>query len=209
MGGMLHLPQPPRRPLIRPAAPAAAAAKAVSKVAPKAPPKKGLPHQYGNYTNITFVLRRFGGELATEQRGLNELNVCPWSRLEGAGHRARWAGKNLRPSHLHPKDILDHLARDQGSGPAQREQAMAMINGIVPGGLAGPFAAHHAGPKAFALPAEAHHAGAHGASSSATSSGARGCAAGSSTGSTGAGASGGGTERSTTVSCGAHPATAP
>ena len=152
---------------------------------------------------------RFRGELATEQRGSKELNVCPWSKLEGAGHCAWRDGKHLRPSHLHSKDLLDHLARDHGSHPAQGEQALAMMNGVVPRGLAGPFAAAQAGSKALALPAGAHHTGAHGASPSATSSGARGSAAVSSTGSTGARASGGGTMRSSTVSRATHRATSP
>ena len=205
MGGMLHLPQPPSVPPVRPAAPAAAVAKALPKAVPKPPPKKGLPDHYGNYTNMRFVLRRFGGELATEHRGSKELNVCPRSKLEGAGHCACRAGKHLRPSHLHPKDFLDHLARDHGSDPAHREQAMAMTNGVMPRGLAGPIAAAQAGSKALALPAGR----AHRASSSATSSGAHGFAAVSSTGSTGAGVSGGGTALSTTVSRETHQATAP
>ena len=137
-GGMLHLPQPPSVPLVRPAAPTAAVAKTVPKAAPKPPHKKGLPKRYGSYTNISFVLRHFGGELATKQCGSQELNVCPWSQLEGASHCAWRAGKHLRPSHLHPKDLLDHQARDHGSDPAQREQALAMTNGVMPGGLAGP-----------------------------------------------------------------------
>ena len=86
VGGMLHLPQPPSVAPVRPAAPPAAVAKPVLKAAPKPPPKKSNPHQYGNYTNISYVLRHFGGELATEQCGSKELNVCPWSLLEGAGH---------------------------------------------------------------------------------------------------------------------------
>ena len=77
MAGMLHQPQPPSVPAVWPAAPPAAVAKAVPKAAPKPPPKKGLPHQYGNYTNIRYVLRHSGGELATEHRGSKELNVCP------------------------------------------------------------------------------------------------------------------------------------
>ena len=108
-------------------------AKAVPKAAPKPPPKKGLPQQYASYSNIRVVLRHFGGELATEQRGSKELNVCPWSKLEGAGHSTWRAGKHLRPSRLHPRDLVDHLAKDHGSDPAQREQAEAMIKGQAVG----------------------------------------------------------------------------
>ena len=103
MAGMVHLPQPPSVPPVRPAAPPAAVRKAVSKAAPKPSPKKGLPHQHGNYTNIRYVLRRFRGELAREQRGLKELNICLWSKLEGMDHCAWRMGKHLRPAHLHPK----------------------------------------------------------------------------------------------------------
>ena len=147
LGGMLHLPQPPSVPLVRPAASAAAVAKAVLKAAPTPPSKKGLPHQYGHYTNIRFLMRCFGGELATEQRGSKMLNVCPLSKLEGAGHCAWRAGKHLRLSHLHPKDLLDHQARDHGSDPAKREHAMAMITGVMPGALEGPFAWPKQGPR--------------------------------------------------------------
>ena len=86
VGGMLHLPQPPSVPPVRPAAPPAAVAKPVRKVAAKPPPKKSHPHQYGNFANIRYVPRLFAGELATEQRGSKEIYVCPWFRLEGAGH---------------------------------------------------------------------------------------------------------------------------
>ena len=44
VGRMLHLPQSPSVPPVRPAAPMAAVAKAVPKAAPQPPPKKGLPH---------------------------------------------------------------------------------------------------------------------------------------------------------------------
>ena len=53
--------------------------------------------------------------MATEQRGSKELNVRPWSKLEGAGHCCWRAGKHLQPARLHAKDPLHHLARD----PAQ------------------------------------------------------------------------------------------
>ena len=130
--GMLHLPRPPSVSPVRRAAPTVAVAKAVPKIAPQPTPKKGLPQEYGNYSNIRVVLRDSGGERATEQRGSKELNVRPWSKLEGAG-RCTWrAGKHLRLSRLHPRDLLDHLARDHGSDPAQREQAEAMIKGVMP-----------------------------------------------------------------------------
>ena len=207
--GMLHLPRPPSVSPVRPAAPAVAVAKVVPKAAPKPPPKKGLPQQYGNYSNIRVVLRHFVGELATEQRGSKELNVCPWSKLEGAGHCTWRAVKHLRPSRLHPKDLLDHLAKDHGSDPAQYEQAEAMIKGFMPGGLAGPFAVAQAGSKALALTAGVRPSGTQGASSSAMSSGAHGSAAVSSTGGTGAGAGAtrSGAARPSAVSCGARPAT--
>ena len=94
VGGMLHLPQPPSVPPVRPAAPPAAVAKPVPKAAPKPPPKKSHPHQYGNYTNIRYVLRHFGGEMATVQRASKEINVCPWSRLEEVGRYSWRAGKH-------------------------------------------------------------------------------------------------------------------
>ena len=68
------------------------------------------------------------------------INVCPWSRLDGAGHCSWRAGKHCRPTHLHPRDLLDHLQRDHGADPAQRDQAMAMLAGVMPGDQAGPFA---------------------------------------------------------------------
>ena len=152
MEGTLHLPQPPSVPPVRPAAPQAAVPKPVPKAAPKPPPKKSHPHQYGNYTTIQYVLRHFGGELATEQRGSKEINVCPWSQLEGAGHCSWRAGKHCRPTHLHLRDLLDHLMRDHGSDPAQRDQAMAMIAGTLLGGQAPPFAWAQGRSKTLALP---------------------------------------------------------
>ena len=76
VGGMLHLPQPPGVPQVRPTAPPAAAATPVPKTAPKLPPKKSPPPQYGSYANIRYVLLHYGGELATEQRGSKVINVC-------------------------------------------------------------------------------------------------------------------------------------
>ena len=208
MGGMLHLPQPPSVPPVRPAAPPAAVTKPLSKAAPKPPPKKSHPHQYGNYTNIRYVLRHFGGELATEQRGSKELNVCPWCRLEGAGLCSWGASKHCRPAQLHPKDLPDHLMRDHGSDLAQRDQAMAMIAGIMPRGQAGRFASAQARSRTLALPTRGRPAGGQGASPSATSSGASGSAATSLTGSARASASGNGDARSA-VSSAIRPAATP
>ena len=182
MGGMLRLPQPPGLPPVRPAALPAAAARPAPKAAPKPPPKRSPPPQYGSYTNILYVLQHFGGELATEQRGSKVINVCPGSRLDGAGHCSWRAGKHCRPAHLHPTDLLDHLQRDHGTDPAQREQAMAMLGGVIPGGQAGPFASAQARSRTLAMPTSARLAGGQGASQSAAQHGADGSAATVSTG---------------------------
>ena len=177
VGGMLHLPQPPSVPPVRPAAPPAAAARQAPKAAPKPPPKRGQPPQYGGYANIRYVLQHFGGDLATEQRGTKTINVCPWSRLDGAGHCTWKAGTNCRPTHLHPKDPLDHIQRDHATDPAQRDQALAMLAGVMPGGQAGPFASAQARSRALTLPTGARPAAERGASPSAARSGAIGSAA--------------------------------
>ena len=78
-------PPPPGVPPVRPAALVVALAKAVPKAAPKPPPKKGLGVPYGSYRNIRVVLKHFGGHLATKQHGVGDVNVCPWSKLQGAG----------------------------------------------------------------------------------------------------------------------------
>ena len=212
VAGMLHLPQPPGVPPVRPAAPPAAAARPASKAAPKPPPKKSPPPQYGSYANIRHVLQHFGGELATEQRGSKVINVCPWSRVDGAGHRSWRAGKHCRPSHLHPRDLLDHLQRDHGADPAHRDQAMAMLAGIMPGGQAGPFASAQARSRALAMPTSARPAGGQGASQSAAQHGAVGCAAQrgatTSTGSAGASTSSGRAAGSTATSIGSRPTAA-
>ena len=122
-----------------------------------------------------------------EQRGSGQLKVCPSFKLEGAGHCPWRAGRHLKPSHLHSKDLLDHPAKEDGSDPAEREQAQAMVKGIMPGGLAEPFAVARAGSSALALPAGVPPSRAQGASSSAASGGARGSAAVSSAGGKGAG----------------------
>ena len=139
VGGTLHLPQPPSVPLVRPAASPAAAARPASNAAPTPPPKRSPPPQYGAYAIIRYVLQYFGGDLAVEQRGSKTINVCPWSRLDGAGHCTWRAGKHCRPTHLHPKDLLDHIQRDHAADLAQRDQALAMLAGVMPGGQAGAF----------------------------------------------------------------------
>ena len=169
---MLHLPQTPSVPLFRPAAPPAAGAKPAPKAAPKLPPKRNPPTQYSSYANIRYMLQDFGGNLATEQRGSKVINVCPWSRLDGAGHCSWKAGKHCRPAHLHPRDLLDHPQRDHGADPAQRDQGI-----IMPGGQAAPFALSQARSRAVAMPTGAGPAGRQGASQSAAQPGAVGSAA--------------------------------
>ena len=211
VGGMLHLPQPPSVPPVRPAAPPAAAARQAPKAAPTPPPKRSPPPQYGAYANIRYVLQRFGGDLATDQRGTKTINVCPWSRLDGAGHCTWKAGTHCRPTHLHPKDLLDHIQRDHVTDPAQRDQALAMLAGVMPGGQAGPFASAQAGPRALTLPAGARPAAGRGASPSAARSGAIGSAARrgavTSTGGTAASTSGGQAEGEPAASAGSQQAT--
>ena len=105
---------------------------------------------------------------------MSEVNVCARSKLEGAAHCLWRAGRHVKPSHLNPKDLLDPLARDHGSDPAQREQAEAMIKGVKPGGLAGSFALAKAGPLTLAQPTGLQSARAQEASSSAALGGAGG-----------------------------------
>ena len=184
----MHLPPPPRVPPVQPAAPVVAVAKVVPKVAPKPPPplrKKGLSVPYGSYSNIRVVLKHFRGHLATEQRGVSDVNVCPWSRLEGVGQCPWRAGRQLKPSHLSPRDLLDRLARDHGSDPAQREQAGAMITGVMPPEVTGPFAAAEAGSPPLAQPSGVQSSGVQEGSWSAALSGAGGSGAVSSTRGTG------------------------
>ena len=208
--GMLHLPQPPGVPPVRLAAPPAAAARSAPKAEPKPPPKRSPPPQYGSYANIRYVLRHFGGNLATEQRGSKGIHVCPWSRLDGAGHCSWKAGKHCRPAHLHPKDLLDHLQRDHGADPAQRDHAIAMLAGIMPGGQAVPFTSAQARSRALAMPTSARPVGGQGASHSAAQHGAVGSQRGAttSTGSAGASTSSGGAAGATTASVGSRPAAA-
>ena len=92
--------------------------------------------------------------------------------MEGAGQCQWRAGRHLRPSHLNSRDFIDHLAKDHGSDLAQREQAEAMVTGIMPRGQIGPFAAATAKPVMLAQPSGAQPPGAQAASSSSTSSGA-------------------------------------
>ena len=210
-GGMLHLPQPPSVPAVQPAAPLAAAARQAPKAAPKPPPKRSSPPQYGAYANIRYVLQHFGGDLATGQRGIKTINVCHWSRLEGAGHCAWKAGKHCRPTDLHPKDLLDHIQRDHATDPAQRDGALAMLTGVMPGGQAGPFASAQAGSRALTLPTGARPAAGRGASPSAARFGVLGSAARrgavSSTGGTAASTSSGQAEGEPATSAGSQQAT--
>ena len=211
VGGMLHLPQPPSVPPVTPAASAGAAAKPAPQAAPKPPPKRSPPPQYGAYANIRYVLQHFGGDLATEQHGSKAINVCPWSRLDGAGHCTWRAGKHCRPAHLHPKDLLDHLQRDNAADPAQRDQALAMLGGVMLGGWAGPFASAQARSRALMLPTGARPAEERGASQSAAQPGALGPAARrgavTSVGGTAASTSGGQAEGVPTASTMSQPAT--
>ena len=212
MGGMLHLLQPPSVPLVRPAAFPAAAARQVPKAAPKPPPKGCPPPQYGAYANIWYVLQHFGGDFATEQHGTKTINVCPWSRLDGAGHCTWRAGTHCRPTHVHPKDLLDHIQRYHAADPAQRDQALAMLAGVMPGGQAGPFASAQARSRALMLPRGARPAAERGASPSAAPSGAIWSAARrgavTSTGSTAASTSGGQAEGEPAASAGSQQTTA-
>ena len=140
------------------------------------------------------------------------IHVCTWSRLDGAGHRSWKAGKHCRPAHLHPGDLLDHLQRDHGADPAQRDQAIAMLAGIMPGGQAGPFASAQGRSGALAMPSSARPAGGQGASHSAAQHGAVGSAAQrgatTSTGSAGASTLSRGAAGAATASAGSKPTAA-
>ena len=210
--GMLNLPQPPSVPPVWPAASLAAATRLAPKAAPKPPSKRSPPPQYGAYANIRYVLQHFGGDLATEQRGSKTINVCPWSRLDEAGHCTWTAGTHCRPTHLHPKDLLDHIQRDHAADPMQRDQALAMLAGVMPGGRAGPFASAQARSRALMLPTGARPTAERGASPSAARSGAIGTAARrgamTSTGSTAASTSGGQAEGEPAASAGSQQTTA-
>ena len=212
VGGMLHLPQPPSVPPVRPAAPPATAARQARKAAPKPPLKRGLQPQYGGYTNIRYVLQHFGGDLATEQRGTETINVCPWSRLDGAGHCTWKAGTHCRPTHLHPQNLLDQIQRDHATDWAQRDQARGMPAGVMPGGQAGPFASAQARSRVLMLPTGARPAAERGASPSVARSGAIGSAARrgavTSTGSTAESTSGGQAEGEPAASAGSQQTTA-
>ena len=212
VGGMLHLPQPPSVLPVRPAASPATAARLVPKAAPKPPPKRSPQPQYGAYANILYVLQHFGGDLAMEQRWSETINVCHWSRLDGAGHCTWRARKHCRPTHCHPRDLLDHIQRDHAADPAQRDQALAMLAGVMPGGQAGPFASAQARSRALVLPTGARPAAERGASPSAAQSGAIGSAARrgavTSTGSTATSTSGGQAAGEPATSAGSRQTTA-
>ena len=64
---------------------------------------------YGSYPNTRVLLKHFGVHLLTEQRGVRDVNVCPWSRLKGAGQCPWRAGRHPKPSHLNPRDLIYHL----------------------------------------------------------------------------------------------------
>ena len=149
--------------------------------------------------------------MATEQRGTKAINICPWSRLDGARHCTWKAGTHCRPTHLHPKDLLDHIQRDHATDPAQRDQALAMLAGVMPWGQAGPFASAQAGSRALTLPTGARPAAERGASPSVARSGAIGSAARrravTSTGSTAASTSGRQAEGDPAASAGSQQAT--
>ena len=182
------------------------------KAALKPPPKRSPLPQYGRYANIWYVLQHFGGDLATEQRRTKAINVCPWSRPDGAGHCTWKAGKHCRPAHLHLNDLLDHLQRDHVTDPAQRDQELAMLAGIMPGGQAGPFASAQARSRALTLPTSARPARGRGASQSAAQPGAIGSAAQrgatTATGSAAASVSGGEAAGGPAASAGSKPAAA-
>ena len=113
------------------------------------------------------MLQHFGGDLATEQRGSKAINLCPWSQLDVAGHCTWKNGKHCQPAHLHPKDLLDHLQRVHAADPARRDQALAMLAGVMPGGQAVPFASAQARSRALMLPTGARPAEGRGALQSA------------------------------------------
>ena len=106
---------------------------------------RGAPHlSMAAMPTFRTCCSTLAANLATEQHGSKVINVCPWFRLDGAGHCSWKGGKHCRPAHLHPRDLLEHLQRDHGADPAQRDRAMAMLAGIMPGGQAGPFASAQA-----------------------------------------------------------------
>ena len=81
--GMVHLPQPPSVPPVRPATPAGIVVKAVPRAASKPPSKKGLTQQYGSYSNIRVVLRHFRGSWPQNSVGRRSSTCAPglsWSR---------------------------------------------------------------------------------------------------------------------------------
>ena len=126
------------------------------------------------------------------------MGQCPWR-----------AGRHLKLSHLNPRYLLNHLARDHGSDSAQREQPEAMITGVMPCELTGPFAAAKAGSSALAQPSRVHSSGALEASSSEALSGARRSVGVSATGGTGVslGAAHNGAARASLAPRRARPAT--
>ena len=107
---------------------------------------------------------------------------------------------------------LSEPASDHAADPAQRDQALDMLAGVMPGGQAGPFASAQARSRALMLPTGACPAAERGASPSAARSGAIGsaaqCGAVTSTGSTAANTSGGRAEGEPAASAGSQQTTA-
>ena len=96
VGGMLHLPQPPSVPPVRPAASPAAAARPAPKAAPKPPPKRSPPPQYGalptfgtccSTSAVTWPRSSVGRRRSTSAPGLSWMGL-----VTAHGELARTAG---------------------------------------------------------------------------------------------------------------------
>ena len=177
---------------------------------PPPPPKRGLSVPYGSYSNIHVVQKHFRGQVATGQHWKGHVNVCPWSKLEGALHCPWWACRHLRPNHLNLRDLIHHLAKDHRSDPSHREPTEAMITGVMPRGLMGPFATAQAWHLTVTQPSGVQSSGAQEASLSAAFSSARGSVVVLSTVGKGSdpGAARSGTARASSAPSGAHPVAA-
>ena len=77
---------------------------------------------------------------------------APGPHWRGQASASDGGGRHLRPSYLNPRDLIDHLAKDHGSDPAQCEQAEAMVTGVMRYGQTGPFTGATAGPLNVAQP---------------------------------------------------------
>ena len=207
MGGMVHLPQPPGVPPVRLAAPPAPAAKPVPKTSPKLPPKKSPQTQYGSYTNIRYVLRLFGGERATEQRGSKVINVCPcvgWMELVTTrGEPASTAGS---PNST-PGTCWTTFSGTMGLIRLNGTRRWPCWPAFCQGAKRGLSHRPRQGPETLAMPTSARPGGP-GASKSAAQRGACGSTATSSTGRTGTSASSGGAAGTTATSVGSRPTAA-